>query len=166
MEDKIKSEVLSKKIKTTWKQSFLQDSLIRQSRLRSCQAVYDKIRTDNTTKVKIQVDVLHNNHFSEAPKIFINTAIGRTILSQEGFLLVVCSWGQEAGTIVKALKQRQVPAFYSLCIIPRLRLLGYWDPPPAGQCVRAARVWAPGTPFLFFLKRLLCLKSEQLLHMH
>lgn len=138
MEDKIKSEVLSKKIKTTWKQSFLQDSLIRLPRLRSCQAVYDKIRTDNIIKVKIQVDVLHNNHFSEAPKIFINTAIGRTILSQEGFLLVVCSWGQEAGTIVKALKQRQVPAFYSLCIIPRLRLLGYWDPPPAGQCVRAA----------------------------
>lgn len=53
--------------------------------------MFDKIRTDNTTKVKIQVDVLHNNDFSEAPKIFINTAIGRTILSQEGFLLVVCS---------------------------------------------------------------------------
>lgn len=93
MKCETKSEVLSKKkrLKTLESRAFLKKSLIRPSRVRSCQAVFDKIRTDNTTKVRIQVDVLHNNDFSEAPKIFINTAIGRTILSQEGFLLVVCS---------------------------------------------------------------------------
>lgn len=131
-----------KRLKTLESRAFLKKSLIRPSRVRSCQAVFDKIRTDNTTKVRIQVDVLHNNDFSEAPKIFINTAIGRTILSQEGFLLVVCSWGQEAGTIVKALKHRQVPAFYSLALFQKLLRYRVRElPHPWIQFVRASEFW-------------------------
>lgn len=144
MKCETKSEVLSKKkrLKTLESRAFLKKSLIRPSRVRSCQAVFDKIRTDNTTKVRIQVDVLHNNDFSEAPKIFINTAIGRTILSQEGFLLVVCSWGQEAGTIVKALKHRQVPAFYSLALFQKLLRYRVRElPHPWIQFVRASEFW-------------------------